>query len=81
MKVIASAAGFYGGRRIQAGQEFDVPDDESGSWFSPPNGKEAATGSAPSGRRGGKKSEPTTLADITAQDAGAIVATGSAELP
>lgn len=33
MKVKALQTGFFGGTRIRAGQEFDVPKGTKGSWF------------------------------------------------
>lgn len=35
MKVIATQAGYYGGKVRYDGQEFEVQDGETGSWFEP----------------------------------------------
>lgn len=35
MNVIATEAGFFKGRRIRAGQEFEVPEGTKGKWFVP----------------------------------------------
>lgn len=58
MQVVAYQMGFYGGRRIRAGEEFEVADGDSGSWFGP-------VGEAPPKAKPARKSrEPRTFAEI-----------------
>lgn len=63
MKVKALQPGFFGGSRIRAGQEFEVPSGTKGSWFLP-----VAEVKAPEEKKGGKKA-PTTLSEMAKEPA------------
>lgn len=55
MRVIASAEGYDGTKVRQAGEEFEMPDDATGTWFAPADGGEQGDGDGAPTRRGRRK--------------------------
>ena len=73
MKVKALQHGFFGGARIRAGQEFEVPAGAKGSWFVAVEGYKA-----PAKAKG--KAQPQTLSEMAKEPAVDGAAVGDATL-
>jgi hypothetical protein len=64
MKIVAIKPAFFDGRRVRVGDELDIPQGSSGSWFTPVASIEAkATKVKPA------KSEPRALSQLHRDDA------------
>lgn len=63
MKVVALSTGFFGGARIRAGEEFDVPEGTKAPWFVPVGGVEAvdAVKAVKAAKTAQTTNTPTTL--------------------
>ena len=59
MKVVATSAAFFGGRRVRPGQELDVPDGTKASWF-----VQVDSDTAKEARKPKAKAEPKALSEI-----------------
>ena len=58
MKVVANSIGYFGAVRV-AGDEFDVPEGTTGSWFAPA----AEVDAKPSGKPKRKGAEPDPVGE------------------
>lgn len=65
MKVVATTAAFFGGRRVRPGQEVEVPEGTKGSWFVATDTIAAAEAKAPKA----KKQDPKALSEIAKEQA------------
>lgn len=75
MRVIATAAGFYPDTLRQPGDEFEVPDDMTATWFKPLDDEPAR----PAAKKVAK-AEPRTFSEIAKKDADAQKPKGADEL-
>lgn len=76
MKVKALDAGFFDGKRVRAGQVFEVPEGTKGKWF-----VALADVKAPEAPKAkGKKAEPQTLSEFGKQDAATFTDVHKGEL-
>lgn len=57
MKVIALEQGFYGGKPVEAGTEFEVPEGSKSRWYAP-------VGNEPKAPAKPKKGDPQALSQL-----------------
>lgn len=68
MKVIALYQGFYGGKPIDPGTEFEVPDGSKARWYAPVGNEPKAVAKAKP-----KKDEPQALSQLGKEPAKSFI--------
>jgi len=64
MKIVAIKPAFFDGRRVRVGDELDIPQGSSGSWFAP-----VASIEAKAAKVKPTKTEPKALSELGSADA------------
>lgn len=65
MRVVATKDGFYNGKRVPKGKEFDFLGKRLGSWMKPVDQKTGKEPKAKEPKQKNDESSPSTLSEIT----------------